>query len=82
MSTAEALKSEIDNTPEPLLQEVYDFLVLLKQQTARKKAVMLSIPATPQPTRPDFLGRLKTIYGDRMGIDSKEIMDYLREERL
>ena len=77
MSTAEALKSEIDKTPEPLLQEVYDFLVFLKQKTARKQAV----PLAQQSSRPDFLGRLKTIYGDRMGKDSQEIMDYLREER-
>ena len=55
MSTAEALKSEIDNTPEPLLQEVYDFLILLKGRTARGNETPHSSERKElSPKLPDF----------------------------
>ena len=83
MSTAEALKSEIDNTPEPLLQEVYDFLVLLKSRTARANETPRSFECEEVIRRwPDFAARQAAIFGDRTLPDSQPIFDELRSDRL
>ena len=81
MTTAEALKREIDGTPEPILQETYDFLLFLKGRGEGTNESPLSRSTVESPSWPDFLGRLRDIYGERVGNDSQQIMDYLREER-
>lgn len=83
MNAAQALKLEIDGTPEPLLQEVYDFLVFLKTRpngwdrpdaALGKNAVSVAAP--------DFLSRQNAIFGGRSVPDSQPILDDLREDRV
>lgn len=81
MSIAESLKQEIDGTSEPILQETYEFLLFLKSRRDGGREAPTSRPPVQLPKWPDFLGRLKDIYGERVGQDSQPIMDYLREVR-
>jgi len=43
MSTKEALTEEIKNTPENLLQEIYDYLLFLKSRKTKKDVVLTHI---------------------------------------
>ena len=81
MTVSEALRLEIENTPEPILRETYDFLLFLKQREAGREAPSTVPPETKPMVWPDFMAQLKEIYGDRILPDSQEIMDYIREER-
>jgi hypothetical protein len=49
------------------------------------KPAAMDAPTPPSHTLPadalDFEGRLKSIYGDRVLPDSKDIFDYLRADR-
>ena len=82
MNAAKALKLEIDRTPEPLLQEVYDFLVFLKSRPNGwgRPNVALSRDAVSVAS-PDFLARQKAIFGGRNVPDSQPILDDLRADR-
>ena len=83
MNTAEALKSEIERTPEPLLQEVYDFLVFLKTRTSGSGShVAVTDRSTARVASPDFLARQKAIFGARTLPDSQAILDDLRADRV
>ena len=44
MNAARALKLEIESTPEPLLQEVYDFLIFLKTRTNGSEIHFSEVP--------------------------------------
>ena len=82
MNAAQALKLEIDKTPEPLLQEVYDFLVFLKTRPNgldRPNAALCRDAASV--ASPDFLARQKAIFGGRTVPDSQPILDDLRADR-
>ena len=75
MSTLEALKAEIETAPEPLLRQVFDFVVALKTKQPAKQ------PSTPPVQWPDFAARLKAQFGDRVTPDSEDILDSMREDR-
>ena len=82
MNAAQALKLEIERTPEPLLQEVYDFLVFLKARTNgldSRGAVMDR--ASVNVSSPDFLARQRAIFGGRTVPNSQAILDDLRADR-
>ena len=82
MNAAQALKLEIDGTPEPLLQEVYDFLVFLKTRPngwEKPKAALGQAVATV--ATPDFLARQTALFGGRSVPDSQPILDDLRADR-
>ena len=82
MNAAQALQLEIERTPEPLLQEVYDFLVFLK---TRPNGLDRPVPAMSgdaiSVASPDFLARQKRIFGGRTVPDSQAILDDLRADR-
>lgn len=82
MNTAQALKREIDNTPETILRETFDFLVFLKgrARSAEKPSSGLTTPAS-QGNWPDFLARQKAVFGYRTVADSQPILDELRADR-
>ncbi len=82
MNAAQALKLEIERTPEPLLQEVYDFLVFLKSRTngLDRPGTVMDRDAV-SVSSPDFLARQKAIFGGRTVPDSQAILDDLRADR-
>ena len=83
MNAAQALKLEIDRTPEPLLQEVYDFLVFLKTRSNGwdRPDAALGRDAVSVAS-PDFLARQRVIFGGRTVPDSQPILDDLRADRV
>ena len=82
MNAAEALKLEIERTPEPLLQEVYDFLIFLKTRTnGLDRPVAVEGGDAVGGASPDFLARQKAIFGGRTVPDSQPILDDLRADR-
>ena len=83
MNTVEALKLEIERTPEPLLQEVYDFLIFLKTRTnGLDRPVAVEGGDADSVAAPDFLARQKAIFGGRTLPDSQAILDELRADRV
>ena len=82
MNAADALKLEIEHTPEPLLREVYDFLVFLKSRTQTDDARRTSSQACVSVEVPEFLARQQAVFGGRMLKDSQEVLDELREDRI
>lgn len=82
MNAAQALKLEIERTPEPLLQEVYDFLVFLKtRRNGLDRPVAVVDRDAVSVAAPDFLARQKAIFGVRTVPDSQAILDDLRADR-
>ena len=82
MNAAQALKLEIERTPEPLLQEVYDFLVFLKTRpNGLDRPVAAMSGDAISVASPDFLARQKRIFGGRTVPDSQAILDDLRADR-
>lgn len=79
MTTREAILDEIARAPDSVVQEAYDFILLLKNR--RSHGVMPDKVDTRR-TRPDFLARQKEIFGERMLPDSQSILSELREERI
>jgi hypothetical protein len=77
MNSREALIEEIRTAPEPMVEEVLDFVRFLKS----KPAVEQLAPATPR-VLPDFAARKRAIFGDRILPDSQEILDELRADRI
>ena len=76
MNSREAVIEEIRTAPEPVVEEVLDFVRFLKSK-----------PGVAQPTSaprviPDFRARQKAIFGDRVLPDSQAILDELRADRL
>ena len=83
MNTAEALKFEIERTPEPMLQEVYDFLLFLKSRVNGSISPDVSTKSEAASVEPpDFLARQKAIFGDRIVPDSQELLDLMRADRI
>ncbi len=78
MSVAENLISEIERAPEELVQETYEFQELQRKNAAKTESEA-NIQSTITP--PDFEGRLKAIYGDRVVPSSQSILDEMREDR-
>lgn len=68
---------EIRTAPEPVIEEVLDFIRYLKQKPATEQA----LPAPPR-VMPDFEARKKAIFGERILPDSQEIFDELRADRI
>lgn len=77
MNARDAVIEEIRIAPEPVVEEVLDFVRFLKS----KPAVEQSAPATPG-VMPDFAARKRAIFGDRILPDSQEIFDELRADRI
>ena len=77
MNAREAVIEEIRTAPEPVVEEVLDFVRFLKS----KPAVEQLTPATPR-VLPDFAARKRAIFGDRILPDSQEILDELRADRI
>ena len=80
MSAREAVIEEIKDAPEPIVQEVYDFVRFLKSKAA---APISTIPS-PGAARvlPDFEARKREIFGDRVLPDSQAILDEMRADRI
>jgi len=77
MNSREAVIEEIRTAPEPVVEEVLDFVRFLKSKPTLKQ------PATITPRAlPDFRARQKAIFGDRILPDSRDILDELRADRL
>jgi hypothetical protein len=78
MSAREAIIDEIKTAPESLVREAYDFILLLKQRREIEP-----VTGTPQTatTKPDFLARQQTLFGNRTLPDSQAILDELRADR-
>ena len=77
MSAREAIINEIKLAPEALVQEAYDYLLLLKSRGSHEPdAAVVGLSA-----KPDFLARQQALFGDRVLPDSQVIMDELRAER-
>lgn len=77
MSTREAVIEEIKDAPEPIVQEVYDFVRFLKSKAANNRQV-----STGERKLPDFLARQKELFGDRVLPDSQAILDEMRADRI
>lgn len=77
MNAREAVMEEIRTAPEPIVEEVLDFVRFLKSKPA------VEPPASTAPrVLPDFRARKKEIFGDRILPDSQEILDELRADRI
>ena len=77
MSTREAVIEEIKDAPEPIVQEVYDFVRFLKSKAANVRQ------ASPGERKlPDFQARKKAIFGDRVLPNSQPILDETRADRI
>ncbi len=70
------------NATEPLLREVYDFLVFLKSRTRSDDAGRTSTQSSAGVAVPDFLARQRAVFGGRMLADSQAVLDELREDRI
>lgn len=68
---------EIRTAPEPVVEEVLDFVRFLKI----KPAVEPAAPASPR-VMADFQARKRAIFGDRILPDSQAILDELRSDRI
>ena len=77
MNARESVLEEIRTAPEPMVEEVLDFVRFLKS----KPAVEQLAPATPR-VLPDFAARKRAIFGDRILPDSQEVLDELRADRI
>ncbi len=77
MNAREAVIEEIRTAPEPVIEEVLDFLRFLKSKSAVEK----SAHAKPR-VLPDFEARKRALFGDRILPDSQEILDELRADRI
>lgn len=76
MDSREAVIEELKTAPEPVVEEVLDFVRFLKSKAGTGAS-------SPAPTRviPDFRARKKAIFGDRILPDSQSILDELRADR-
>ncbi len=77
MNAREAVMEEIRTAPEPVVEEVLDFVRFLKSKPAAEQPS----PTTPR-VLPDFEARKRAIFGDRILPDSQEILDELRADRI
>lgn len=78
MTAREAAITEIKLAPESLVQEAYDYILLLKSRTAAGGA---AVAEQPPQARPDFLARQAALFGSRVLPDSQADLDELRAER-
>ena len=77
MNSREAIIEEIRTAPEPVVEEVLDFVRFLKSKPAVER------PASASPrVMPDFAARKRAIFGDRILPDSQGILDELRADRI
>jgi hypothetical protein len=77
MSARDAIINEIKLAPEALVQEAYEFVLLLKSRRSQEHA-----PAEESASaQPDFLARQQALFGSRVLSDSQGLMDELRAER-
>ena len=77
MNAREAVIEEIRTAPEPVVEEVLDFVRFLKSKPAVERPTF----ASPR-VMPDFAARKRAIFGDRILPDSQEILDELRADRI
>ena len=70
---------EIRTAPQPVVEEVLDFLRFLKSRPVAEQPA--PAPASPR-LMPDFQARKKAIFGGRILPDSREILDELRADRI
>jgi hypothetical protein len=76
MSVRDVIISEIRTAPEPVVQEVYDFILSLKSRESAAVRESYSRSALP-----DFLARQKILFGERAVSDSGSLLNELRSER-
>lgn len=81
MNAREALIEEIRTAPQPVVEEVLDFLRFLKSRPVAEQPAPARAPASPR-LMPDFQARKKAIFGGRILPDSREILDELRADRI
>jgi hypothetical protein len=76
MSARDVIISGIRTAPEPVVQEVYDFILSLKSRDSvgDRESRSRSDP-------PDFLARQKILFGERAVSDSGSFLNELRSER-
>jgi hypothetical protein len=77
VNSREAIIEEIRTAPEPVVEEVLDFVRFLKSKPAVERPTF----ASPR-VMPDFAARKRAIFGDRILPDSQEILDELRADRI
>lgn len=76
MSARDVIISEIRTAPEPVVREVYDFILSLK---SRESAA--GRESCRRSDLPDFLARQKILFGERAVSDSGSLLNELRSER-
>jgi hypothetical protein len=76
MDSREAVIEELRTAPEPLVEQVLDFVRFLKS-----KAGAGGTSQAPARMIPDFRARQKELFGDRVLPDSQSILDDLRADR-
>lgn len=76
MSARDVIISEIRTAPEPVVQEVYDFILSLKSRESAAVRESYSRSALP-----DFLARQKILFGERAVSGSGSLLNELRSER-
>ena len=83
MNAREAVIEEIRTAPQPVVEEVLDFLRFLKSRPVAEQPAPAPAPAPASPRlMPDFQARKKAIFGGRILPDSREILDELRADRI
>jgi hypothetical protein len=76
MIARDVIISEIKTAPEPVVQEVYDFILSLKSRDSVGDQESRS-----RSDPPDFLARQKILFGEKAINDSGELLNELRSER-
>lgn len=71
--------AELEDAPDVVVAEVYDFLRFLKSKEGNSANGSLE---TGGPSyRPDFLARQQALFGERTLADSQELLEELRADR-
>ena len=73
MNAREEIIAELEAAPDVVVEQVHGFMRSLKNAGDK--------PGNGEPGLPDFLGRQKTIFGQRVLADSQGILNELRADR-
>lgn len=76
MSARDVIISEIRTAPEPVVHEVYDFMLSLKGRESAAGRESYS-----RSDLPDFLARQGILFGEKAVSDSGSFLNELRSER-
>jgi hypothetical protein len=78
MSSRQAILHEIEIAPESVLREAYQFILRLKSRAGVEPKPGIH---QAEHSKPDYLARQRTLFGDVVVPDSQPILDELRADR-